>query len=81
MLNPGICKRCFKCLDFKGVERDGDSRLLSTPIIDCAILGESISCDAEIPDNCPYITEHVLLEEETSQMYSEWTTELKEEYP
>jgi len=78
MVNPGICRRCPNC---KGVHNDRvDGERVSRISVDCSLLdGGTLLISEEVPKDCPYILEHMLLVEHTFDLHEGTEEEFKEQ--
>lgn len=75
MLNLGICRRCPKCSEFSAALLNDKGERVRNSIVDCELDTGGLGWDSEIPDGCPYVLEHKLMEESMESL----SADLKEE--
>jgi len=80
MVNPGICRRCPHCESVDGVERTEDDGIISIASVICVLAGydELVVGYSKVPDGCPYIVEHTVLQDKTQEMAEDWREEIEE---
>lgn len=74
MINFAICPKCDLCKEFEPSKYTEDGRLTVLPSVACE-LGGLLLPDSPLPEDCPYVLEQQLLEENS---FNECET-LKEE--
>lgn len=88
MVNPAICRKCPNCSGVEGPIRDEDDSLIATTMIHCGVLPDihadsgftrTLLVDSEVPSECPYLLEHKLTEEHSSELQEGWDEERAEQ--
>jgi hypothetical protein len=68
MINLGICRKCPSGKVTPSQFDKERGRVVSLASVDCKVRGSELMGDSEIPDDCPYILEHKMTQDEAFNM-------------
>lgn len=80
MVNFGICAKCPQCEETEPSKYDSEGKLIALASVRCKLTeGGPLLGDSELPENCPYVVEQMVTEDEASDAFADLEDEIKQE--